>query len=223
MRDSSTAARSLFLDHNTVILDINHPQFLKTACDFMEIDSCDSLERLLAFAKGRLGARKAVIEKSYVDADYLYDYCAFYGRGFSPPPAQCGRIHLFSCRTLPDADLLVLDKYRKQYLGYIIVRPTGQTAVGRTCLRKPRMRANREYLLCKHTFPSHVNGARLEVEAFPFITQDANTFVCAGASIWMQSYYMHEHSGFPRYHPAQITEIARRYSIRGNVRAGMLV
>jgi len=223
MQVSSAAVRSLFLAHNTVILDVRDPKFLEMACSFMEIGPCEHLEKLVAFAKNRLGARQAVVEKAYVDADHLYDYCAFYGKGFSSPSSRCGRIHFFSCRTLPPQDLLVLDKHRKQYLGYVVVRPTGQTAVGRTCLRKPRMRRNKEYLLCKHTFPAHANGASLKVEAFPFITQDANTFICAGAAIWMQAYYMHEHFGFPRCYPAQITEIARRYNVHGNVRGGMFV
>ena len=212
---------SLRLNHNTTILDMSAPDFLEQACSDMRIGPCDQLKKIIDFARKDLGALTAVVEREYVDADFLYDYSEFYCRAFSPPRSKCGRLHLFSCAGIGREHLLSLAGFQGRYLGYIVVRPTGSTAVGRTCLKYRPMISDQEYLLCEHEFPVHINGSSLAVRAFPFITQDTNTFVCAGAAMWVQAYYMHERFHFPRFYPAQITREAMRYSVAGNVRAGL--
>ncbi|MCX5675180.1 MAG: hypothetical protein NTX87_09235 [Planctomycetota bacterium] len=221
MNVTAQEIESLRLNHNTAILDMSAPGFLDQACSYMQIGPCGHLKAIIDFARNNLGALTAVVEREYVDADFLHDYGEFYCRAFSPPPSKCGRLHLFSCAGIGREHLLSLADFQNSYLGYVVVRPTGSTAVGRTCLKCRPMTSDREYLLCEHPFPVHINGSTLTVQAFPFITQDTNTFVCAGAAMWVQAYYMHERFHFPRFYPAQITREAMRYSVAGNVRTGL--
>lgn len=212
---------SLRLNHNTAIFAVNSNTFLDQACEYMRISPCKQLEKIIDFSRKKLDAQTAVVEREYVDADFLHDYSEFYCKTFLPPYSKCGRIHLFACSEIGPEHLLSLDNLGKHYLGYVVVRPTGRTAVGRTCLRYRPMHHDKEYLLCEYDFPVHINGARLAVKAFPFISQDSNTFVCAGAAMWMQAFYMHERFHFPRFYPAEITRQAMRYSVAGNARTGL--
>ena len=203
-----------------ILLDASDADFVASLANEIGVVPCRLLREVADYAKNELDAKAALLEKNYVDVDYLSDYSAFYSKSFQPPPSKCSRVHFFGTK-VQRTDLLTLDSLQDAYLGYLIIRPTGHRLISRTCLRVPNRKPNAEYVLCKYPFKAHVNGRTLSVEAFPFVTQDANTFVCAGAAMWMQAFYMHDRLGFPRYYPAQITEIARRYSVGGHVRGGL--
>ena len=87
-------------------------------------------------------AQCAVIEKEYLDKNFSDDYLSYYGGCFRDCPRKCCRVHFFNkcydeismqkMLLLPEED--VLRKFKKSYLGFVIIRPIQKAIVGRTCL-----------------------------------------------------------------------------------------
>jgi hypothetical protein len=70
-------------------------------------------------------------------------------------------------------------------------------------------------------FDAHVLGRKLVARGAPFIQQDANTFICAGAALWVVGLFMHAMHKGARFYPAQIAEMARQSYSHGQLRKGL--
>src|SRR5204863_7244610 len=101
-----------------------------------------------------LVAQTIVVEKRYVDGDYLEDFASYYVRCFKPYERQCKRLHFFSLSiTAAQFEQFVLgrlaNKDRKAiedaYLGFCVARPLPNAIVGRTILA---------------TYPRHASSER---------------------------------------------------------------
>jgi hypothetical protein len=76
------------------------------------------------------------------------------------------------------------DRAKAAYLGYSVIRPVKPNCIGRTLLTHAR-----------RTEAVHLLGRQLEVEGFPFISQDSDATVCAESALWkLLRYYSN------RYH-----------------------
>lgn len=97
------------------------------------------LEYLQEYYLKRLGTGTIVVEKEYVDRDYLEDFAAFYVRCFHAYSRCCRRLHFFSARFTGDAferflrgecpDLVTTMK--EGYLGFLVARPLPQAVICR--------------------------------------------------------------------------------------------
>jgi hypothetical protein len=136
------------------------------------------------------GADRVYAESPYVDFDYRAEYSNLYARGFNPPPDKCERLLFFR---------------DEEFLGFCVVRPTYKP-VGRTALKPPPTLA--EHVTCKAKHAVRPYGLHLEVEGWPFVSQDGVYGRCAHAAIWSISRYHHlRHSG-PKHSLAGIVEAA---------------
>jgi len=161
------------------------------------------------------GASFAVMEEPYTDQDYSSDYLAFYASAFKDHQRDTRRVHLFSkdvsgwfektlAEQVKDAEI------QDHYLGFVVVRPIRQGAIGRTFLRFPDLKAP----LCvrvaaRATCHSHILGTKLEIVGAPFIQQDRRLGACAQASIWMASRPVHMRHRRTAWHSiAEITRLA---------------
>ena len=167
----------------------------------------------------KLGCKTIIIEKNYLDIDYLEEYSAFYCKSFESYPSKTQRLHFFK-QSIPSYNKL---KYlsSKGYLGYSVVRPIDSYRSGRTVLSPFYEDSKKSFIPCKTKYYAHLLGSDLEVIGTPFIQQDSNVNVCAQASIWMASYYMHQKYGYPRYYPPKITYLATRNMAIGSSRHGL--
>jgi hypothetical protein len=139
--------------------------------------------RCLSVAKAN-GARTAVIETRYIDADYRSEYSVFYSKAFAHYEDSAHRIHFFA------AELAAEDVWRLSddpgYLGYIIVRPHVRGIVGRTMLLPPPNLKGAVRTAVREQVDFF--GQPLSVRAVPFMQQDSRLCACAQAAAWMCHY-----------------------------------
>lgn len=153
-----------------------------------------------------LGAQMVVIEYRYLDPDYRNEHSRFYSTTFRRYPSVAHRLHFF--REPPPAALydpkVPMRFDGLTYLGYSVIRPVSGGPVGRTMLAPPDRLAR--YVTCLARDRVNVFGAPLEIEATPFVAQDAQLSRCAHATVWVTGYYHHLRFGGPRLLPGDIAE-----------------
>src|SRR5690606_25999818 len=99
------------------------------------------------------------------------------------------------------------------YLGYAVIRPTRPNCLGRTMLRPPPwLRKNAHIRVCSEKV--NVQGIDLNVEAFPFISQDVDVTVCAQSALWVAlRYFSNRYKQYSEIHPYQIGSLTTDYSL----------
>jgi hypothetical protein len=178
----------------------------------------------------KLGAATMVIEREYVDRDYLEDYSAYYVRCFPGYKRFCTRLHFFSAPfTEADLDaLLRLDgsgvsekTLRDTYLGFIVVKPLPETVIGRTCLATyPPDAGRRQYPIIQDVDAS-LFGIPLRVRSLPFQEQDQAVAACATSALWSVFHGTGRLFQHPIPSPVEITNAAmeqrplERFTTRG--------
>jgi len=146
-------------------------------------------------------ARCAVIERNYIDRDFLDDYVSYYSRCYANHLRKCCRVHFFSENIKDEIDDLILNPEQKTtrvgkkkisdiYLGFLVVRPLRQAIVGRTCLKSYKennptdtAKSGRHYLAVRETEVS-LFGVSLSVKGMQFQEQDHITAACASCALW---------------------------------------
>lgn len=168
-----------------------------------------------------INAKTIVLEKNYIDRDYLIDYQEFYCRSFEDIGKRTNRLHFFSSifsekqlqTTLEKDDSA---KLQESYLGFSISKPIedsyGNHLVGRTVLKTyPSKTGNktRSYVTLRSS-PS-LFGLKLSVNSIPFQAQDVGVSACATIAIWTAFQALKEIFGMPELSPSQITEMASEF------------
>lgn len=156
----------------------------------------------------------ALFEYDYVDRDYQDEFSAFYSKAFKAYPSRCTRLHFFSCPISPRIRQN-FGRFRKHYLGFIVLRPTDLQRMGRTVLVPSITDANREFIHCTAPFSSHLVGDEFFVEGMPFVQQDTQVGACAQASLWMVARYMARRFGHREFLPSEINHLAKSKSAHG--------
>jgi hypothetical protein len=154
-------------------------------------------------------AKSVVVERFYIDKDYRNTFSDFHSKRFATPDSRCIRLHFFSAPVREDKDV---GQNASAYLGYSVIRPTKPNCIGRTMLtHKIRARQNAHLSICRERV--NLLGNPLEVEGFPFISQDGDATVCAESALWMLlRYHSNRYSSYSEIHPSQITNLAAQYA-----------
>lgn len=175
----------------------------------------------LDYAVERLGARVAIIECEYIDADYRSEFANFYATTFRQYKNTCERVHFFRRLELPEGPEAPLRIQDGEYLGFVVLRPVDFGRIGRTVLQPwlPEEYRYKVYPLCVAPFASHLFDKAWEVSGMPFIQQDSMVMSCAQASIWMATRYMSRRFNLQQHYPFDIT----RSAFRSAVNRGRLV
>jgi hypothetical protein len=160
-------------------------------------DRCKNLYRYLR----TIGAKTTVVEVDYTDGDYLEDYALFYSKCHDAPPRLCARLHFFSfvfsheeighlveerlesaeeSPTLSPFEQLL----RKNYLGFLVVRPLTDASVGRTVLKPGPMPPNVKRFRTTIASRANLFGIDLEIWSVPYQEQDKTTAACATVALW---------------------------------------
>lgn len=140
-----------------------------------------------------IGARTMLVERRYIDRDFLEDYAAYYVRCFQPYDRECNRIHFFS-EAFTTADFgacisggpskLSPANLQDAYLGFVVVKPLPTTVIGRTCLKTYPETSQRCFPPTRK-FDAHLFGISLSVErTLPFQEQDKIVAACATSALW---------------------------------------
>ncbi len=140
-----------------------------------------------------LNARTIVIERDYVDHDYLEDYAAYYVRCFQEYKRRTVRLHFFSNAfneagfkdlLTDEASMLHADDLQAGYLGFVIVKPLPGATIGRSCLKTYPDENGRRYFPLLRTYEIGLFGLKLTVESLAFQQQDTVVAACATSALW---------------------------------------
>ncbi len=140
-----------------------------------------------------LGTQTIVIERDYVDHDYLEDYAAYYVRCFQEYQRKTLRLHFFS-NTFAEAEfkglltdeasVLRSEDLQGGYLGFIIVKPLPGAIIGRSCLKTYPDENGRRHFPILRTYEISLFGLKLAVESLAFQQQDTVVAACATSALW---------------------------------------
>jgi len=162
-----------------------------------------------------------LIERDYVDKDYLIDFSSFYARSFNVSDKWTVRVHVFKEDLSEEHFLRILSKFDENeqkglqatYLGFIVVKPVkdsfGEYYIGRTCLRtydKEENGERREYLT--QNYNVSLFGIQLTIESLPFQSQDSAVGGCATTACWVALHPLHSLFGSGTYSPYEVTEMS---------------
>ncbi len=171
-----------------------------------------------------LDAKTILIERDYVDKDYLEDYSTYYVRSFSNYNRFCYRLHFFSKKfneesfrkvLVSDHDDLRIKDLQEGYIGFIVVKPLPQTIIGRTCLRTYPEENDRFFNLNRR-YNVSLFGIPLETCSIAYQEQDSVVAACASSAVWsafQATGLLFQHS-IPS--PGEITKAATKFSPYGN-------
>ena len=177
----------------------------------------DGLARLIAALSS--SAKCVAVEREYIDKDYRDTFSHFHSKRFSTPSSRCLRLHFFD-RQVTRADLKEAsvnkpkrDAVNKSYLGYSVIRPTKPNCIGRTLLiPSSRGPCSAFATLCREQVS--ILGTELEIEGFPFISQDVYVTVCSESAVWMiLRYFSNKYHLYPETYPFQVVSLTKDYSL----------
>lgn len=141
---------------------------------------------------GELQAKTIVVERDYIDKDYLEDYAAYYDRCFRDYRRRTTRLHFFDvgfnerefegCIT-GQGDGIDERALDVGYLGFVVVKPLPRSIIGRTCLRTYPS-DGRRYFPSLRSYEVHLYGFKLEVQSLAYQEQDTVVAACATSALW---------------------------------------
>lgn len=176
----------------------------------------------------KLGCKKIIVEDRYVDQDYLDDFSHFYVRCFQDYERFCTRLHFFiDIEKTSFEELLAgkekskeIEKWRNQYLGFMVVKPLPAAVIGRSVLRpypdstmsiigdeNESIRSIR----CLRKYSANLAGIDLMTYSVAFQEQDSVLATCATSALW-SAFQVTSHL-FNHHIPTQfeITSCATKY------------
>lgn len=143
-----------------------------------------------------LGAKSVLLEREYLDKDYLEDFSRYYVKCFQNSGHKCARLHFFNVEidhTGLDNVLMVgkdapgYGSLQESYLGFIVVKPLPKTFIGKTCLKRyPELTSTDlpDTKCLSKKYRINLFGIDLEVETIAFQEQDKVVSACATTAIW---------------------------------------
>ena len=137
-------------------------------------------------------AKTIVVERDYIDHDFLDDYALYYSRCFEDYERHCVRLHFFDkcynedgiLDAIENADLGTAAVFRSSYIGFVVVRPLPKTIIGRTCLSVRKCCRREQFFLAVRKLEPFFFGMRMQIECQPFQEQDTGVAACATSAIW---------------------------------------
>src|SRR5258708_5417367 len=180
-------------------IEISGPQDFDKLKDVLE--SKFSPETVASRLKEKVNprCRGLLVEYPYVDKDYRSTYYNFYAKKGRKYDSFCARLHFFDDGVKLSTGLELQDREGKlgeKYFGYMVLRPTYISTIGRSLL-SPSLINGFHGLLIESTQTVHILGHRLSVKGFPYMSQHTDVSVCAHVACW--AILRHYSERFPRY------------------------
>lgn len=211
------------------IIGLEPPPGVEDAQAFRQLRKIDEYVR-----DSEIGAQTVVIEKHYIDRDFMEDYSIFYSRSLLPYHNYCCRVHFFrgakaevedhinellaqGLRVRGNTDLE--DAFRRaclkvsseKYCGFSVIKPLPGTPVGRTVLRtfpgipEGNTPSAKRYFAAAREYRTHLLGLELSVRGLAFQQQDVGVAACATTAIWVALQKTRETEELGPTTPAHIT------------------
>jgi hypothetical protein len=138
----------------------------------------------------RVHASSIVVEREYIDRDFLEDFAGYYVRCFSEYEHKCARLHFFGApfsqsdlEKALDGSVSVINRFQKSYLGFVVIKPLPQTIIGRTCLATYPEKQGRSFPITRY-YDANLCGLALTVKSLAYQEQDRVAAACATSALW---------------------------------------
>jgi hypothetical protein len=164
-----------------------------------------------------INAKTIVLERDYMDGDYLDDYASYYVKCYVRYKRRCVRLHFFST-SFDETEFLshIRAKSRddqphslnSSYLGFIVVRPLPDAIIGRTVLKTFPSDGGRRQFRCLRKYSAHLFGIKLTIESLAYQEQDTILAACATVALWCCFNKTKQLFGSASPTPAEITRAA---------------
>ena len=166
-------------------------------------------------------AKGVLVEHGYVDKDYRSTFYNFYAKMGRPYRSDCVRMHFFDETVRYDegrTDIACSDlRLQDHYFGYIVLRPTIVSTLGRSLL-SPGMRLGARGRAIQSIHYVNVLGHRLSVWGFPSMAQHVDIAVCAHVCCWaILRYYSETYAQHREYLLHEITQLTAPFEPGGLV------
>lgn len=178
------------------IYDFNNITFLECLSESFSTDpdlikSFISIKPQFNYLLGylhELNCKSILIERNYVDVDYLDDYVEYFAKCFVGYSKHCTRLHFFSSflnQEIYTSSLLSNNHTSlfDSYLGFIVVRPLPTRMIGRSCLKTYSDNGSRFYGATRD-YLVHLHGLIFTVKSLAYQEQDSISAACATTAIW---------------------------------------
>src|SRR5258708_4041125 len=235
--DAQTLAKTLPQQKIEFLPFASLPELLQLANPPLMRDGFPQLsyiERYLRSAEPR--CLSVVIERYYIDRDFIDDYSAFYSTSLYAYPNWCQRIHFFSIdKTQVRRELRKLSRLGAEngvgngslvyeracesfsedaYMGFCVIKPLLGSPVGRTVLRHYKEDAGQGLLRkfnCTRHYKINLLGIELTICGLVFQQQDVGVSACATTAVWSSLSKTKDFEDISTPTPAQITRLASQY------------
>jgi hypothetical protein len=181
-----------------------------------------------------MGCKSILVERDYIDRDYMEDHSVFYSRSLQPFRNRCQRVHFFAtdsqtARTelhrllenvvhkkgVSECARQVDDFSSEYYLGFSVIKPLGGCPVGRTVLKCFDKNAGTHARVfdSARVYKTHLRGLALTVIGLAFQQQDVGVSACATTALWSSLQKARDFEEIVPATPAQITRLASQYTL----------
>jgi hypothetical protein len=153
------------------------------------------------------------IEYPYVDKFYRDSYYSFFSRKHNPYNRNSIRISFFNDE-LDTENYFNLDnkEIEKFFWGFISLRPTTYRIIGHSFINPKALKSNK-FVCCLVKKAVLINGKKLIIDGFPFISQDNESITCSEATIInLFDYFGNKYSEYSTILPSQVAKILSRQS-----------
>jgi len=143
---------------------------------------------------GDMDCNIMLIERKYVDRDFLTDFSNYYVRCSTDYDRFCKRIHFFEKIMFDEEDIKLLlcnkkgqitkEELQENYLGFMVIKPLPDAIFGRTALKTYPPDNNRRHYCCIRGYKANLYGLKLNVDSLAFQEQDTVAAACATSALW---------------------------------------
>ena len=187
--------------------------------------------------KDGLAAKFVVVEREYINKDYLIDFSTYYSTCFANYPKTGSRLHFFSTDKNLEGfksefynsiieGVKTHDKHKefwqKYYLGYIVLKPIPNLFIGFTLLKHYNYNLDNKCYDKDRIFwgtkpyKKHIFGNEVVIDSLAFQEQDQNVAACATIAIWSMLQIAAEDYYVVLQSPSEITRNSDIVAYKGN-------
>jgi len=153
-------------------------------------------------------------ETDYVDRVFRDSFYSYYSSKLNDYKRNCIKVSLFNCKVDYSSfrNSEKVEKLKKQYLGFFIIRPTEPQIIGRSVISPAALKIN-NFLTCVANIPSTANSIKFDSVGFPHSSQDTETITCAETTIWaIMEYFGNKYPDYKHVLPSKIITTLRNVS-----------
>jgi len=151
-----------------------------------------------------------VLEYFYVDKVFRSSYYNYYASKHFDINRFCVRLCFFKLSDIHIDDFYNSEKrfmLQESFMGFTVVQPISIGSIGRTYLNPHKINLGQCYVRTT-IFNIVILGLLLEVETYPFSSQNSETMTCAETSLWtISEYFGTRYSNYRIYSPSEIGQI----------------